>query len=50
MSKDISVEKKNFPFSNKISTWFKDIDMKYIAEITKDYIPIQVLIAIFFLP
>ncbi len=49
MSKDISVEKKNFPFSNKISTWFKDIEMKYIAGISKAYIPILVTIAILFL-
>ena len=32
MSKDISVEKKkNFPFSNEISTWFKDIDINYVV-------------------
>ena len=34
MSKDISVEKKkNFPFSNEISTWFKDIDMNYVVHL-----------------
>ena len=33
MSKDISVEKKkNFPFSNEISAWFKDIDMNYVVQ------------------
>ena len=43
MSKDISVEKKkNFPFSNEISAWFKDIDMNYVVQ--------YLTIAIFYLP